>query len=173
MSARRVGAAAPPRSSAQHAGVYFEVMVSEADARRRGEEPSVQVRCLCCHRRRFDVSEVRYFDPEYGMLADGSLTVERKCPGCGREHRGLVTASPGDPWVGSSGLDGPWRCACGRSLGHVDPVRGRVKTTCGRCRAEGRTVAAGAIAVASVPTRPVPDVPEVGPHDDPFDEVPF
>ena len=174
MSERRAGVAAPPQSSGQHAGVYFEVMVSEADARRRGEEPRVQVRCLSCHRRLFDVSEVRYFAPEYGMLPDGSLLVERKCPGCKRNNRGLVTSSPGDPWLAGAGLDGPWRCACGKSLGHVDSIRGRVKTSCDRCRTEVRTVAAGAIAVTSMPTRPVPNVPEVGQQtDDRFADVPF
>ena len=134
----------------------------------------MQVRCLACHRRLFDVAEVRHFVFEYGMVPDGSLLVERQCPSCDLKNRGLVTATPGDPWTSGQSLSGPWWCACGKSLGYVQPNRGKVKATCDRCKAETRTVAAGAIAVASVPTRQVPDVPEVEPlEDDPFAEDPY
>ena len=174
MTDHRGGAARPPHPSAPQAGAYFEVMISEAEAKRRGEGPRVQVRCLACHRRAFDVSEVVFFTPDYGMIPDGSLMIERKCPSCKRNNRGVVTASPGDPLVAGPGLNGPWLCECGKSLGYVDPVRGRVKTTCCRCRAEIRTVAAVAISVASVPTRPVPDLPDTEcPEDDPFADRPW
>lgn len=165
MSDNRVGAPVPPRSSAPQSGVYFQVVISEVDAGRRGEEPRVQVRCFGCHRRLFDVSEVRYFADEYGMVSDGSLRIERKCHTCKRLNRGVVTASPGDPWVAPGGLEGPWLCGCGKSLGYVEPVRGRLKTSCSKCHAVIRAIGADAISVASIPTRPVPHVPEVEPLD--------
>ena len=156
----------PPSS-----GVYFKVMVSETEAQGRGDTPRVQVRCYACDRRLFDVLEVRRFADDGAAIPNGSLLLERKCPSCKRNNRGLVTASPGDPWVAGEGLNGAWTCACGKLLGQVDPIRGRVKTTCCRCRAAVRPVAANAMAVATIPTRPVREIPELGlPAEAPFAE---
>ncbi len=120
------------------------------------------MRCFACHRRQFDVLEVRCLADDGAAVPNGSLLLERKCPSCKRNNRGVVTASPGDPWIDGEGLDGAWTCPCGKGLGHVDPIRGRVKMSCCRCRAVVRPVAAHAIAVASIPTRAVRDIPELG-----------
>ncbi len=171
MSNRHVRESGLDRPSAPPSGVYFRVMVSETDAQQRGEAPRVQVRCFACDRRLFDVFEVRRVADDGAAIPNVSLRLERKCPSCKRNNRGVVTASPGDPWIEGEGLDGAWTCPCGKVLGHVDPIRGRVKTSCCRCRTVVRPVAARAIAVASIPTRPVRDIPELGLLDDaPFAE---
>lgn len=159
MTPRRAGQSTPPRPPAPASDPYFEVMVSEAQSKRMGNDPSVQVRCLASHDRLFDVVRVMRFSDEYGMEPAGPLVIEKKCPSCKRIQSGAVTANPGYPWVNGPALGGPWRCECGKSLGYAEPIRGRIKTTC-RCGAEVRVVAADAIAVASIPTRPVPSVPD-------------
>ncbi len=146
----------PPAS-----GVYFKVTVSETEAQQCGQLPRVQVRCYACDKRLFDVLEVRRCLDDGAMVPNGSLMLERKCPSCRRNNRGVVTASPGDPWMEGDGLDGPWACACGKSLGYVEPIRGRLKMCCRGCRSEVRAVAANAIAVTSIPTRPVRQIPDI------------
>lgn len=173
MTPRRAEQSTQPRQPATVSDPYFVVVVSDAESKRTGEDPSVQVRCLASHDRLFDVIRVMRFSEEYGMVPTGSLTVERKCPSCKRIKRGAVTADPGFPWTSGPALDGPWICDCGKSLGYAEPVRGRIKTSC-RCGAVVRVVAANAIAVASIPTRPVPSVPDTiedGPPS--FADVPF
>ncbi len=177
MNDRWIGVSEPFHSSGQHLGVGFRVTMSDAEATLNRNEPQVQVRCLACDRRLFDVFEVRRFHFQYGMVPNGSLRIERKCPSCKRKNRGVVTASPGDPLTNGSVLEGRWLCPCGKYLGHVDAIRGRMKMSCDRCHAEVRSVAAGAIAVASVPTRPVSNVPDIEPlvadplADDPFADL--
>lgn len=171
MSNRHVREPGVGQPSAPPSGVYFEVMVSETDADQRREPPRVQVRCFTCHRRLFDVLRIRRLADDGAAIPNGSLRLERKCPSCKRNNRGDVTSSPGDPWIDGEGLEGPWTCTCGKLLGHVDPIRGRVKMSCCRCRSVVRPVAARAIAVASIPTRPVRDIPELElPADSPFTE---
>ncbi len=158
MTPRRARASAPPGSPIPASGAYFEVAISEADAFRTGEATTVQVRCFTSHSSRlFDVVKVQRFDPDYGMQPTGALMIQRKCPACKLINSGLVTAAPGFPWTDGPVLDGPWVCTCTKSLGYVDSIRGRIKTSC-RCGTVVRVVAATAIAVASVPTRPVPEV---------------
>jgi len=146
--ARRQSNPWPPQPAARIAGAWVKVVISVADAHRSSDGPTVEVRCLECFHRLFDVIEGRYFNAEYGMLSDGRLHVVRKCPDCGRLNRGYITTSPGEELV--EGLSGPWYCCCGRSLAHADPVRGRVRVRC-RCGIEARVVAVEAIAVAEAP----------------------
>jgi len=125
-----------------------EVQVSFTESRYTGEAPSVAVRCGPCDKRLYDVVVGQHFNGEYGMVEDRSLAVTRKCPHCGRLNEGRVTRSVGQPLETRDALGGPWRCShCGRSLGKIDPIRGRVITTC-RCGHESRQVAADAISVA-------------------------
>lgn len=140
----------PRRVRVSNSNAWIDVIVNDAETRRRGTGPSVQVRCGDCKHRLFDVTEVtelRYFNGgDYeAMVPDGSLKLERKCPHCHRLVEGLVTATPGKPWDG--GLDGPWLCDCQTSLAHVDAISTRIRVTC-RCRTEVRVKASAAIEVA-------------------------
>src|SRR5687767_8245387 len=76
------------------------------------------------------------------------VMIERRCPGCKRTNRGSVTGLPGDPMP--DGLRGAWLCdECGKSLGFVEHIRGRVRATC-RCRNEVRVTAEEAIQLAHI-----------------------
>jgi phage FluMu protein Com len=127
----------------------IEVRICIGEYRHTGEAPSVEVRCSPCNKRLFDVTLGREFlGEDYGMVEDGTLVVTRKCPQCGRLNEGRVTRTVGQPYESRDALNGPWRCThCSRSLGKVDPVRGRVTTRC-RCGQETRATALDAIKAA-------------------------
>ena len=141
----------PPRPAVPNSNVRVQVARTFQDARWSGQGPSVQVRCGACERRLFDVTGGLYFHGDYGMVDDGTLVLERVCPGCRLKNRGTVTATPGEPTA--DGLSGPWRCGCGKSLARVDPIRTRVHVTC-RCGTEARVRASDALATASDPPAP-------------------
>jgi len=136
----------PPRPAVPNSNVRAQVARTPQDARWSGQGPSVQVRCGACERRLFDVTGGQYFHGDYGMVDDGTLVLERVCPGCRLKNRGTVTDTPGEPTA--DGLSGPWRCGCGKSLARVDSIRTRVHVTC-RCGTEARVRASDALATAS------------------------
>ena len=138
----------PPRLAVPHSNACVQVMIDKQGAEFSGEGPAVQVRCRACEQRLFDVAVGRSLRPAYGMVPDGTLVVERRCPSCKRTNRGAVTGIPGDPLT--DGLRGPWRCEeCGKFLGYVEHIRGRVRATC-RCKAKVRATASEVIRLASV-----------------------
>jgi hypothetical protein len=124
----------------------IEVQLSVDDSRRMGKPASVAVRCGPCDQRLYDVAIGQYFLCEdFGWVADDTLIVTRKCPKCRGVNQGRVTALVGQPAEGSDALAGPWHCThCEWSLGKIDPIRGRITTTC-RCGHETRKVAAESI----------------------------
>lgn len=117
---------------------------------------TVQVRCGCCEHRLFDVATivVKYWDEDaqdYIWAKSTALQLETSCPMCHLKVAQMTTATPGTPLPDGSGLDGAWYCARGcRSLGHVDPIRGRIRTTCRRCNTVVHVTAADAIQIAQV-----------------------
>jgi phage FluMu protein Com len=106
------------------------------------------VRCAECHSRLFDVSIGYVLVDGIDVVPDGSLVVERKCPSCKLLNDGRVTNHDGRPLASPDALNGPWRCPCGVSLGHVDIIRGRVRVTC-RCGYEVRVIGAEVIGFAN------------------------
>ncbi len=168
-----------PASSGANARV--RVLESGVIARQTGHGRRVEVRSVCCGKRVFDVRvsmeegsipagtssfpSLSLRDRVRGVSSgtrsvwqpDGSLLVETICRHCDRKVTGRVTAERGVPVPSSAGgLDGPWRCECGRSLGRIDAVRGRVKTSCPRCPAEVSIIASAAIAEESSPQADYP-----------------
>jgi hypothetical protein len=126
----------------------IEVRICFAEYRYTGEAPTVEVHCGPCDKRLYDVAVGQYYDRDDGMVEDGTLVVTRKCPNCGRLNQGRVTRTVGQPYESRDALNGPWRCvSCGRSLGKVDAIRGRVTTRC-QCGHETRVTALQAIKVA-------------------------
>lgn len=136
-----------PRSTAR-----VQLMETGQSSWLDGRGKSVQVRCGTCEHRLFDISarHVRVCDAGSTIAywrEENMLEVEKVCSACKRAVRGMVTASPGDP---VEGLDGPWRCECGKSLAYVDSIRGRVTTRC-RCGTEARVTASDAISTPELP----------------------
>lgn len=160
----------PRRLAIPQSNACVQVMTSGQIAEFLEEGLSVQVRCRSCEHRLFDVTHgrSRSIGPKCGTEPRDSLVIEKICPSCKRKNRGSVTIAPGDPLQG--GLEGPWRCECRKSLGYVDPIRGRIRTTC-RCSQEVRVTASEAIRLANdiVPTVPVSDtIDGTDSHDLPF-----
>ena len=134
----------PSRLPVPHSNACVDGTRGHPDAGLFAGRSSVQVRCGSCEHRLFDIAVTTSIHPDRRMPPETLLILERVCPTCKRKVRGGVTGDPGEPCPG--GLDGPWRCGCGGSLGYVEPVRGRVRTTC-RCGTEVRVTAGEAIAV--------------------------
>lgn len=104
------------------------------------------VRCGSCNHRVFDVVGLPSDIAPQAAPPFGMLHVVRRCRGCDRLQDGRVTGHSGYPLP--EGLAGVWRCECGRVLGDVGEVRGRVRVRC-RCRLEVRATAADVIETAN------------------------
>lgn len=139
--------AKPPRYPVRNSTACVEISIAITDSGILGNGPAVQVRCGACGSRLFDVAVGPRLLPKFGIVLDGSLRLARKCPSCDLVNEGSVTDQDGKRLTARNALAGPWRCECGRSLGYVNDIRGRVHVTC-RCKHETRVVAANAIAVA-------------------------
>jgi hypothetical protein len=110
------------------------------------DERPTRVPCNQCGKRLFDVARAGRGNADSRGGEHQTITVSRKCPRCKTLNDGLVTGEPGRPVAGPEALAGPWHCTnCGQSLGKIDPIRGRVTTTCRGCRCENRIVAAEAV----------------------------
>jgi phage FluMu protein Com len=103
------------------------------------------VRCGHCDKRLLDI--VNEAGSGSGSVLPDSVAIERKCPSCRLINAHRVTAIDGRPLEGAAHATDSWRCAaCGRSLGKIDHIRGRVHVRC-RCNQEARVIAGSAVAV--------------------------
>jgi hypothetical protein len=142
----------PPRLPIPRSTARVQLMETGEHSWLHGCGKSVQVRCGTCEHRLFDVSARHVRVRNAGSTTvfwqeEAMLEIEKVCSACKRAVRGMVTARPGDP---VEGLDGPWRCECGKSLAYVDSIRGRVTTRC-RCGTEARVTASDAISAPKLP----------------------
>jgi hypothetical protein len=97
----------------------------------------VTVRCKECKRRMFDIQGVSY-TPWIGRKDETNrpylgpcYRLERKCHHCRGLTSHLITLQPGEPVTTS----GRWTCTnagCGRYIGQINALRGRVDIAC-RC----------------------------------------
>lgn len=123
-----------------------EIVSSFAESRFLNNEPAVRVRCGSCDWRLFDLTVGHRLTLGSGFALDSSLLVVRKCPSCSLLNQGRVTSLDGRRLQMPDALAGPWLCECGKSLGKINDIRGRIHITC-RCKVETRVVAAEAMAI--------------------------
>jgi hypothetical protein len=135
----------PPRFPVRHSTAQVEFAIPDADPEWPAGETLVKVRCGHCGSRLFDIQIDRPPDLSAETLPDRAVRIIRKCPSCGLLNEGAVTAEDGRPLTKRVALTGPWICPCGKSLGWVDAIRGRIYVTC-KCKQETRVVAAHVIA---------------------------
>lgn len=136
-----------PRFAVRNSTAQVEISIPVTHPEFLITGPAVRVRCGPCGCRLFDIEVSSRLVHALGSFPDGSLRIIRKCPSCDLLNEGWVTAHDGRRLTGPAGLAGPWICECGKSLGHVNDIRGRVRVTC-KCKHETRVIAADAIAVA-------------------------
>ncbi|MFN8664882.1 MAG: hypothetical protein U0075_23595 [Thermomicrobiales bacterium] len=140
---RRVALASPCRVPVPGSTVVAEVLANPADHELGGGALTAAIRCEVCDRRQFDLTV-----DQGARLHERAIVIERKCPRCGLLCRGRVTAVDGQRIFGPGVLVDTWSCECGQRLGHVDEIRGRIRTSC-RCRHAIRVTAAVAVLAAS------------------------
>jgi hypothetical protein len=140
-----------PRFPIRNSDALVEIVIPVTQTGPLAVARTFRVRCGSCEHRLFDIEADYSSVAGLGTVPDGSVCIVRKCPSCDLLNEGRVTSQDGRRWRGRAGLAGPWICECGKSLGHVNDIRGRIRVTC-KCKHETRVIAAEAIAVASEET---------------------